>query len=58
MSSGYVIEFENGDTVIVTDRYFREELDRTDIIREERHLDLLATIKEYDWLPVLKVDGE
>lgn len=58
MSSGYVIEFENGDTVIVTDRYFREELDRTDIIREERHLDLLATIKEYDWLPVLKADGE
>ena len=58
MSSGYLIEFEDGETVIVTERYFNEKLDRTNIVREERQLDLMATIKEYDWLPVLSVEGE
>ena len=58
MSSGYIVEFENGETLIVTERYFDEVLDKSGIVREERQLDLLETIKEYDWLPVLKVDGE
>lgn len=58
MSSGYIVEFEDGETLIVTERYFDEVLDKSGIVCEERQLDLLETIADYDWLPVLKVDGE